>query len=79
MTVQLEIPFVLSDLDQEYNKKILDLLMIFFQNNLVKVMAWLTTENFNFGGTKPIRLIESGRSKKVLRFIESSKDENEWS
>ena len=34
-----------------------------------KVAAWLNTPNLNFGGMKPIQLIESGRHVKVMDFI----------
>lgn len=46
-------------------------LHIVFQPDYGKMCAWLKTENLNFGGSAPIDLINSGRAKKVLQFIDS--------
>lgn len=40
------------------------------------VEIWLNAENTNFGGSKPIKLIENGRSDKVIAFIKAALDEN---
>lgn len=45
-------------------------LHVLLNNDAKKVAAWLNTENPNFGGVSPIYLIDSGRAKKVVQFIE---------
>lgn len=41
------------------------------------IALWLNTENFNFGGSKPITLIAKGRGHKVLNYIKIALEENE--
>lgn len=52
--------------------KIIALLWEFFDRDSQKVGAWLRADNLNFGGFKPIQLMENGREHKVLRFIENA-------
>lgn len=58
--------------------KSIKLLLEFFEGNEEKVEAWLTLENLNFGGISPDYLFRMGRGYKVLKFIESAKDEGSW-
>lgn len=39
-----------------------------------KTALWLRTDNPNFGGISPIKLINWGKGKKVLEMIKSAKD-----
>ncbi len=50
-------------------------LHLFFDDE-AKEIAWLITPNLNFGGIAPWTMISSGRAWKVLRFIESAREEN---
>jgi hypothetical protein len=56
--------------------RIIDLLSERFREEPQKVYRWLVSENFNFGGSKPLDLISAGREEKVLRFIENAKEES---
>jgi hypothetical protein len=40
-----------------------------------KAQWWMITVNPNFGGTSPAMLVQTGRSHKVLSFIESAMEE----
>ena len=53
-------------------KEIEKLLLDFFEQDEWKVQQWLSTENMNLGGSKPITLINAGREDKVLAFVKSS-------
>ncbi len=37
-----------------------------------KVVAWMKTKNLNFGGIAPIKLINTGRAKPVLLFVQDA-------
>jgi len=43
-----------------------------------KVLAWLKTKNPNLGGFAPIKLINSGRAKKVRAFTDAAASEGEF-
>lgn len=60
----------------ETNIEIIVNLHAFFQN-YQKIKLWLTTKNLNFGNITPLRLMQMGRSHKVLEFIINAIDENE--
>lgn len=51
-------------------------LFIFFEHDYKKCIAWLTTENLNFGGASPLDLIIFGKANKVLKFVNNSVDGN---
>lgn len=65
-----EIPLTEVNLDI-----ILGLHIIF--SDYKKMIMWLTTKNLNFGGCAPLDLINSGRSKKVMEFINAAIERNE--
>lgn len=58
-----------------YYDKCAALLRGFFESE-EKVADWFSTKNLNFGGSAPIDLIKRHRGHKVLRFIETSLEEN---
>ena len=39
-----------------------------------KMTSWLKAKNLNFGGCAPIDLINKGKGKKVLKFIDDALD-----
>lgn len=43
-----------------------------------KVSAWLTTKNLNFGGFKPIDLINKKKAARVYSFCLASAIRGEW-
>lgn len=43
-----------------------------------KVLAWLKTKNPNLGGFAPIKLINSGRAKKVRAFTDAASREGQF-
>jgi hypothetical protein len=43
-----------------------------------KVLAWLKTKNPNLGGFAPIKLINSGRAKKVRAFTDAASSEGQF-
>lgn len=46
----------------------------YFKNDYSKTALWLRTKNMNFGDIAPIKLIQFGKAKKVLQFIDSNED-----
>lgn len=49
-------------------------LHIFF-DDYKKAKDWINTKNLNFGGVAPLELINRGRGKKVLQFINNALEE----
>jgi hypothetical protein len=47
-----------------------------FFNDIKKVSAWMRAENLNFGGATPEKLIQLGRGKKLIKWMETQIDEN---
>ena len=47
----------------------------FFNDDIKKTVAWLTTKNPQLGNSSPLKLIKEGRSRKVLQFVEVQRDE----
>lgn len=47
-----------------------------FFNDIEKVHFWLHLENPNLGGATPVHLMRSGRSKKLLKWINNALEEN---
>lgn len=45
-----------------------------FQGNVMKTKFWLTTNNLNFGGISPLKLMAIGRTHKVQEFINAAKE-----
>ena len=43
-------------------------------SSYIKIYQWLTTENLHFGGVAPLKLIQIGKGKKVLQFIEDARE-----
>jgi len=62
-------------MEEEY-KKCRQLVREFFKGEPYKVDWWFTTKNILLGGLKPNDLIETGRTQKLLAFIENSIEEN---
>ena len=65
-----------EELYREQQKKIVlgvmaPILSKFFQNDQEKIEKWLSSENANFGGASPNKLIENGRGYKVLLWLEN--------
>lgn len=58
-------------------KKCFDLVLKFFKDDYIKTIWWFSSKNANFGGSEPSRLMNQGRVDKVLKFIETSLEENE--
>lgn len=56
--------------------QIIGLLWEFFNRDHRKVSAWLRTDNLNFGGCKPIQLMENGKETRVWQFISSARSED---
>jgi hypothetical protein len=54
--------------------KIIGLLSEYFHGDEDKVCLWLRTPNPLLGGMPPVQLIESDRTEKLLKFIESCKE-----
>ena len=57
-------------------KIIAEFLGTFFTHDPKKIVYWLYTDNPNFGGFTPASLIDSGRGRKVVSFIEGTKQRN---
>lgn len=53
-----------------------DLVKEYFKGDNKKTMAWFHEENPGLGYTRPIEMINNGRSDKLLRFIESLLEDN---
>lgn len=49
-------------------------LYVFLNLNEKKVVLWLNTPNPHLGDCSPMKMIEGGRKKKLLKFIESAVD-----
>lgn len=54
---------------------IISILYDFFQDE-EKCIVWLDTPNMNFGGSRPVDLINSGRAAKVALWLKAAKEEN---
>lgn len=50
-------------------------LHVFFQD-YKKISVWLKTENTSLGGITPLHMMANGRSKKLLKFINTALDNN---
>ena len=48
----------------------------FFKDDPFKAILWFTTPNPNLGCTTPLKLIQSGRGAKVVKFIHACVEEN---
>lgn len=57
-------------------EKCLEKLIPFFKDEPLKRHAWLLTENPMFGNVSPIFMIFTRRTDKVMRFINTSIEEN---
>jgi len=57
-------------------RKCFELVLDFFKDEPYKAIYWFTLENPGLGMIRPIDLMESGRTHKLLAFIESSLKEN---
>lgn len=55
--------------------EIVSILYDFFQDE-DKCILWLDKENLNFGGARPVDLINMGRASKVHAYLKNAKDEN---
>jgi hypothetical protein len=55
-----------------------ELTLMFFKGDVEKKRLWMRTENPHLGGITPNFMIEIGREEKLLKFIETSKEENGW-
>jgi hypothetical protein len=49
-----------------------------FFEDAEKTQLWLRVGNPMFGGVAPLKLMNMGRGKKVLKVIEESLAENSW-
>jgi hypothetical protein len=56
--------------------KVKELVVEFFNGDDKKVDAWFATENALLGGWSPQEMIYLGRQEKLLKFIQTSLDEN---
>ena len=54
------------------------LVLEFFKGDEQKTWLWFRAENPLLGNISPNRMIELGRSKYLLKFIENAKEENVW-
>lgn len=82
MTEGPVLPKSLTELKHNFcqiNEKTIDIILglhVYF-NDIKKIKKWLTTKNPNFGNIAPLKLMQIGREKKVLEFINNALDENE--
>lgn len=56
--------------------EIITLVDKFFKGDHGKTALWMSTDNLNFGGTSPNKLIKMNRGHKVLQFIKTALDED---
>lgn len=64
--------------DADNQKKIMDLIMEFFKQDIVKTCTWFMTANPLLGNIAPVVMLRMGRTEKLLKFIQSLKEENQW-
>ena len=48
----------------------------YFGGNAEKTVAWMTTENPLLGNVTPYKMMEDGRSEKLLEWVEQQLSEN---
>jgi len=63
-------------MSKEIKEKILALVTDFFKGDLKKLNLWLSTPNYGLGGISPNVMMAVGRSKKLLKWVEQSLEEN---
>lgn len=56
-------------------RKIFQLVSEFFKYDMNKVAIWMETENPLLGNVRPMDMIEFGRDKKLLKFVETQIEE----
>lgn len=54
----------------------IDELTIFYNGNANKVADWMTTENRNLGGSKPINFFAADKGRRVVNYIKQVTEEN---
>lgn len=64
--------------DADDQKKIMDLIMEFFKQDIVKTCNWFMTANPLLGNIAPVVMLKLGRTDKLLKLIQSLKEENGW-
>jgi hypothetical protein len=64
--------------DADDQKKIMDLIMEFFKQDIVKTCNWFMTVNPLLGNIAPVVMLKLGRTDKLLKLIQSLKEENGW-
>lgn len=63
--------------DEEMLEYIKKELLKYFNGDEVKANLWMKTENLNFGGFSPDRLIKLGKVGKVYQFVKAAREDNE--
>lgn len=63
-------------MSKRHSQEVFDLVKEFFSGDVQKTFLWFNTENVLLGGSKPINMIITGRSDKLLQFIRSSLADN---
>jgi hypothetical protein len=70
----------LKHLQEKLDQNFLEIILLlgdFFKRDYNKMRAWLYTENLNFGGVEPMRLVAMGRGHVVLNFVKDAEAGNE--